>query len=174
MDYLVLLRGVNVAGHNKLAMADLREALTQAGHGNVRTYIQSGNLALTNKRQTDTQLAANINALLQNEFSVNSDVWVLKRETLHKVIAQNPFQAATAQPKTLHVYFPKTEPKEEALAKLEATATNNEKVQWVAPALYLHAPGGIGRSKIVSRMDSLVGTPTTGRNWQTIEKLAAL
>ena len=44
--YIILLRGVNVSGKNKLPMKDLKNALTTKGYVDVQTYIQSGNLVL--------------------------------------------------------------------------------------------------------------------------------
>ena len=45
-NYVVLLRGVNVGGKNKLVMSDLRQQVTDMGFVNVKTYINSGNLSL--------------------------------------------------------------------------------------------------------------------------------
>ena len=44
--HVVLLRGVNVGGHNKVPMADLRKLLSERGHQEVRSYVQSGNVVL--------------------------------------------------------------------------------------------------------------------------------
>ena len=45
--HIVLLRGINLGGRNRIGMAALREALTEAGFEDVRTYIQSGNAVLS-------------------------------------------------------------------------------------------------------------------------------
>lgn len=44
MKYVLLLRGINVGGRNKIVMADLRQAVADLGYDNVETYINSGNL----------------------------------------------------------------------------------------------------------------------------------
>ena len=44
MEYVALLRGINVGGNNKVVMSELREQIEAAGFGHVRTYINSGNL----------------------------------------------------------------------------------------------------------------------------------
>ena len=44
MRYVLLLRGINVGGRNKIVMADLRQAVADLGYDNVETYINSGNL----------------------------------------------------------------------------------------------------------------------------------
>ncbi len=53
-----MLRGINVGGKAKVAMADLRAALEGAGYDNVQTYIQSGNVALDTKRTAPATLAS--------------------------------------------------------------------------------------------------------------------
>ena len=47
--YVILLRAVNVAGHGKLPMADLKKMLTGMGFEKVETYIQSGNAVVDAK-----------------------------------------------------------------------------------------------------------------------------
>ncbi len=44
--FIVLLRGVMPSGKNKVPMVRLREVLKEAGFGNVRTYVQSGNVVV--------------------------------------------------------------------------------------------------------------------------------
>lgn len=44
MEYVALLRGINVGGNNKVVMSELRAQIAAAGFGHVRTYINSGNL----------------------------------------------------------------------------------------------------------------------------------
>jgi uncharacterized protein (DUF1697 family) len=55
--HVALLRGINLGGHNKVAMADLREVVTSLGHADVATYIQSGNVVFSTP-QTDTAALA--------------------------------------------------------------------------------------------------------------------
>ena len=44
MRYILLLRGINVGGKNKVSMNDLKASLEDLGYQNVVTYINSGNV----------------------------------------------------------------------------------------------------------------------------------
>lgn len=171
--YIVLLRGINVGGHHKLSMAELRGALESAGCEAVHTYIQSGNLSLVHS-DSESAVAHQIQQVLKVTFNIRTDVWVVNRRTWAEIIAANPFPEAAVEPKTLHVYLPLGRLSQAAIGKIEAAASQCERVVWEAPALYLHAPAGIGQSRLVRGMDAMAGTPVTGRNWKTMLKLLAL
>ena len=67
--YLALLRGINVGGRNKVAMADLRDLAAGLGHSDVATYIQSGNLLFTSGgllKVTDFGIARSISDSVSN------------------------------------------------------------------------------------------------------------
>lgn len=55
--YAALLRGINVGGHQKVAMADLRELLSGLGYSGVRTHLQSGNAIFTSRSGNPAKLA---------------------------------------------------------------------------------------------------------------------
>src|SRR5258708_742375 len=55
--HIALLRGINLAGHNKIAMADLRQVVASLGHADVATYIQSGNVVFSAGEADTTALA---------------------------------------------------------------------------------------------------------------------
>ncbi|MEV7398640.1 DUF1697 domain-containing protein [Aeromicrobium sp. NPDC092404] len=89
--YVVLFRGINVGGRNKVPMADLREHLG-ADFANVRTYIQSGNVVLESDRSAE-QVAAHIDKGLPAAFALDSDlvrVLVLDADAYREVVAQAP------------------------------------------------------------------------------------
>ncbi|KRO04758.1 hypothetical protein IV54_GL000783 [Levilactobacillus paucivorans] len=78
MDYLLLLRGINVGGHHRVPMAQLRDQLTATGFTNVRSYINSGNLFVTSMEPFVT-CAAKIQALLATEFDFPIDFRLISR-----------------------------------------------------------------------------------------------
>jgi uncharacterized protein (DUF1697 family) len=170
---IALLRGINVGGHHKLSMADLRDALESAGCQAVRTYIQSGNLSLAHTG-SQSDVAHRIKQVLKVTFNIRTDVWVVDRSTWVEIIATNPFPEAAVEPKTLHVYLPLGPLSQDAIDRIQGAASQGERIAWQPPALYLHAPAGIGRSRLVQSMDAMAGTPMTGRNWRTMLKLLAL
>jgi uncharacterized protein (DUF1697 family) len=101
--YLILLRGVNVGGKNKVPMADLRKCLEDLGFSNVSTFIASGNVILKSDKRPD-EIKAQIEAALIKSFKLDSElikVLVLSRKQLQAVIDTRP-QGFGDQPHTYH------------------------------------------------------------------------
>jgi len=90
--YLILLRGINVGGRNKVPMVGLRALLTDLGFANVRTYIQSGNAILQSDLEAET-IARRIEAAMPGRFTLDTSVirvHVLSRAGLEAVIDERP------------------------------------------------------------------------------------
>lgn len=91
-SYVVLLRGINVGGKNKVPMAELKACLEKLGFANVMTYIASGNVIVsTDKPPTEVQ--ALIEDILPKTFALDSElikVLVLSREQLKSIIDNKP------------------------------------------------------------------------------------
>lgn len=173
--HVALLRGVNVGGR-KLAMADLRDIIAALGHGDVSTYIQSGN-ALFSTSRTDTQeLAAQIEKAIADRLGMTVGVIVLSRGDLAAVIGANPYPDET-DPKRLHAVVLDKSPSHELIARIAALpASNHDSVHNVGQTLYLHTPDGYGRSDLAQRLLRLLSSPrsdivATARNWSTINTL---
>ena len=155
-----------------MAMSDLRCTVETLGYTNVRSYIQSGNLLLDHPTKKTTQIADDIQQALKNTFNTMSAVWVINADQLACIVANNPFPEAITLPKTLHVYLPYSPISDEAFTRAQARTENGEAIILSRHILYLHAPNGIGQSKLVKNLDALLNTQTTGRNWKTITQLA--
>lgn len=173
--YLVLLRGINVGGHNKLPMADLRASLAGAGFEDVSTYIQSGNVALTAPSCDGEQLNGIINA----DFGLDLSVVVRTAQQLESAIANNPFPEAEAEPKRLLVYFCSAELPKQALADFDHDRYLPDRVAaGTEPGggeLYVSYEVGLSKSKLDNTvLDRAVGASTTARNWNTVLKLREL
>lgn len=90
--YVILLRGINVGGKNKVPMADLKKCLEELGFSNVSTYIASGNVILDSDKNPD-EIKAEIEAVLPQRFQLDSElikVLVLTRDQLQAVIDNKP------------------------------------------------------------------------------------
>ena len=99
---------------------------------------------------------------------------LLKREDLLTAIESNPFPNAVSDPKTLHFFFlaePASNPDTEALGGIK---TSTEKYQLTDGVFYLHAPDGVGRSKLAANAEKHLGVVTTARNYRTVTKLLAM
>jgi uncharacterized protein (DUF1697 family) len=167
---IVLLRGINLVRANRLAMADLRAALEADGFGQVRTYVQSGNIVLSSG-SPPADLAAAVRQSLADRFGLNVAVVVRTAPELADAVAHNPFgDEATLNPKLLQVTFRDEEASPEVLAALEARAGGGEKVAAVGREIYSWHPDGIARSRLASKLTP-AGAAATARNWTTVTTL---
>lgn len=163
---VVLIRGINVGGANRLPMADLRAILQAQGAEAVRTYIQSGSAVVRGTPLKAEAIADDIAAAK----GFRPSVLVLDGADFETMAAGNPFPEAETRGKTLHVWFRDGAGDFDAVAA-EALRTPNERVQVAGASVYLHAPDGIGRSKLAQRIERLCGVPATARNWNTVAAL---
>lgn len=169
--YIALFRGINVGGNNKLPMKELVSVLEGLGMKEVRTYIQSGNVVFFCGETGRKKLGARISAAIKQSHGFEPWVLLLQADELAKAIRDNPFPQAEAEGNTLHFNFLKSAPPAPNLAGMEKIKNAGESFQLKGAVCYLHAPDGIGRSKLAASMERLLGVPMTGRNWNTVEKL---
>jgi uncharacterized protein (DUF1697 family) len=169
--YIALFRGINVGGNNILPMKELITLLENLGAEKVATYIQSGNVVLTHKENNLKILSEKITAAIKKNFGFETKVLLLKQKEIEHAISSNPFPEGEKEPKTLHAFFLTTTPKEPDLNKMDEIKTKSEQYRLIGNIYYLHAPEGIGRSKLVSQVEKLLGVPVTGRNWRTVIKI---
>jgi uncharacterized protein (DUF1697 family) len=178
--YVALLRGINVGGRNRVAMADLRRLTEALGHTEVATYIQSGNVVFTSPDTDCGALADALERVIAGSLDVRPAVVVLSRADLAQVIADNPFRDE-ANPRCLHAVFRRRDLAPEAIAAVEeeqqrarAKGSRDQAVP-VGRALFLHTPDGLGRSELAARLTrSSVQADGTARNWATVTRLAAM
>ena len=168
---IALLRGINVGGHNKLPMKDLKTVLAKLGLTDVQTYIQSGNVVFQNGRTDLPALAQEMSAAIGKSHGFAPQIMLLSLAELVTAVSRNPFPATDEQHKTLHFYFLESAPPNPDLASLEALKSATEQFTLIDSVFYLHAPDGIGRSKLAVKVERALGVPATARNWRTVNKL---
>ena len=86
---IVLLRGINIGAKRRVGMPALRELLADGGFGDVRTYVQSGNVVLAS-RKAPTRVGVECERLISAAFGFQVDVVVRTRDELAEVVARNP------------------------------------------------------------------------------------
>lgn len=184
--HVALLRGINVVGRNKVAMAGLREVVATLGHGEVVTYIQSGNVvfASSDPAAGDADLADALEAAVSARLGVRPTVVVLSRRDFGKVVRGNPF-TQVLDPKTLHAVFFRTPPSVDGIRAVHAAVErarsrgSPDDARVVGRALYLWTPEGFARSVLRAELErgGKLKTPMpegTARNWSTVGALAGL
>jgi uncharacterized protein (DUF1697 family) len=172
--YVALFRGINVGGSGSLPMKELVAALEAIGARKVRTYIQSGNAVFESAEKNSTRLSKQLSTEIMKRRGFEPHVVILTIEALAKAIAENPFPEAEIDPTSLHLGFLASSPKSPDLKKLSSLRKESERFHLSASVFYLHAPEGVGRSKLAASSEKLLGVPMTDRNWRTVCKLMAM
>ncbi|AMK78762.1 MULTISPECIES: DUF1697 domain-containing protein [Methylomonas] len=169
--YIALFRGINVGGKHILPMPALVAIFESLGLGDVKTYIQSGNAVFRCQAENVGSLSARIVAEINKRHGFEPQLLLLELAELEKVVLANPFPDAEAQPNTLHLNFLLFAPVNPNLPALDAIKKDSERFSLIDQVFYLHAPEGIGRSKLAAQAEKRLGVAMTSRNWRTVCKL---
>ncbi|MCP5022555.1 MAG: DUF1697 domain-containing protein [bacterium] len=172
VTYIAWLRGINVGGKNRLPMKGLVATLEGIGLQNVRTYIQSGNVAFEARKRSCVGLGEEVAAAVAEQHGLDVPVLVLTRGELEAALEANPYP--DGEGKAVHFSFLSTRPRQADLAALAAVATASESFELLGMVFYLHAPDGVGRSKLAANVERCLGVPATARNLNTVLRMVEL
>lgn len=169
--YVALLRGINVGGRNKVPMADLKTLVTDLGHTDVSTYVQSGNVILSSTAGA-AAVSTGIEQGIRRELGLDVDVVVRTRPQLAKIAAGNPFDGSDTY---VHVVFLAARPSAGSVRVLDPDGSPPDQFVVAGKEIFVHYPNGSGRSKLsASYFESKLGVRGTARNFNTVNKLLAL
>jgi uncharacterized protein (DUF1697 family) len=176
MLHIALLRAVNLGAHNKVGMPDLRALVSGLGFGGVQSLLHTGNLVFDGGRASPGALERKLEAALERELGISTDVFVRTAREWEAMIAANPFaREAADNPSGLAVLCLKSAPRPDQLAALRESIVGRERVDTVGPHAFIVYPDGLGASRLtLDRIEKMLGTRGTARNWNTAVKLAAL
>jgi uncharacterized protein (DUF1697 family) len=175
--YAALLRGINVGGSKKVPMAELRALLGELGHGEVGTYLQSGNAVFSADHGDEDSLADELAEAIERRFGFTVGVLVREHTYLRAVREACPFPAAELEARQLHVTYFSGPVDAERFASLDPAVFRPEEFRLGERVLYLYAPDGLGRSRLaveLAKPRRLKGLTATTRNWNTVVKLEEL
>ena len=170
--YIALFRGINVVGKNLLPTKGLAGIFEALGYGEVRTYIQSGNVVFRSTPFQKDTAAGEIRACIEARYGFAPRVLLLEPPELRDAVARNPFPAGDG--KALHLFFLEYPAPQPGLAALLDRQTGSEAFALIGNVFYLYTPDGFGRSKLAASVERHLGVPATARNWNTVRKLLAL
>jgi uncharacterized protein (DUF1697 family) len=171
ISYIALLKGVNVGGNRTVSMADLKAALTKLDYANVRTLLVSGNVVFDAEPTETATLEEKLEKDLASSLGVTTDIMVRDPSEWAAILAANPFpDEAVGEPSRLLVMVMKTRPDHPKATAYLAAYDGPEKVEFVGREIFIFYPGGQGASKLnITKFG--IGT---ARNWNTMQKLAAI
>jgi uncharacterized protein (DUF1697 family) len=152
-------------------MKDLASILESLGTINVKTYIQSGNVVFQSASKDISSFTKRLGIKIREQRGFEPHVLVIGLSEVETAITNNPFPEAESEPSSLHLGFLACAPKNPDLKKLESLKKESERFCLIDNIFYLHAPEGVGRSKLAASSEKLLGVPMTDRNWNTVCKL---
>ncbi len=164
--WAALLRGVNVGGHRRVPMADLRAGLIAAGLQDVSTYLQSGNAVFESDLTGPGEVAALVRTVVAQCSGVDCDVVVRTAAELAAIIGRNPWPDRTASPSLLHVLL-LSAPGEVGVRRVG----EREQVHLADREVWVFYGDGAGRTRLQVEVPGVV---VTARNWSTVTALASL
>ena len=170
---IVLLRGVNLASRNRVAMPELRSALHEAGFPDVATYLQSGN-AVVSSAESPESVARRVREVIATRFGLDIAVVVRSREEMAAVIRLNPLGAVAADPRRYLVTFLSRALTKTTLAQLSGLVSE-ERFATAGLEIYSWHPDGVTATPLWNRLASRsLGVEATSRNWTTVTRLLAM
>jgi len=167
--FIILLRGINVSGKNKLQMADLRELLNDLNFQNIQTYIQSGNIILDTEKSKN-KVCEHIKKGIADKFGYNIHVLARTLFEWERAIAKYPFPIEN--PKIVAFVFLDKKTSE---TKIEAIGVNDDKYKIDNDVVYIYCPAGFARTKLSNNLfERKLKVAATTRNYKTTMKLLQL
>jgi len=171
--YMIFLRGVMPTGKNKVPMAQLRNVLTQAGFGNVRTYIQSGN-AFVDSDLSAEETESRIHILIKEQIGADLVVVARAGEEVQAILNNNPFHEGYDLSRVFFALFAQR-PAPEKVEALLAQDFGEEQLVIVGGAAYMYIPGTYSRGKLSNNyLEKKLSISATMRNFNTLSKMAAI
>lgn len=171
--YIALLRGINVGGHKKIPMADLRELLAKAGLKNVQTYIQSGNVIFQSVEDDNCKLEEKIYNTIKTHFGFEVPILIKTSDALQQIFDVCPF----VEEKKVNSYFTLlfAIPEKDVIEEVSKISYPNEEFIITKNCIYFHSSVGYGNVKFNNNyFERKLKTTATARNYKTMVKLLSL
>ena len=177
MRYISILRGINVSGHKKIKMVDLKSLYELLGFQNVATYIQSGNVIFDAAINNKADLKAKIEEAIDRRYKFHVPLEIRTYREIGDIIENCPFGSVDLVEdgtKVLVTFLSSTPPKVR-VSDIQKHVVAPEKLVVKGKEVYLYCPNGYGKSKLSNTfLEHKLGVEATTRNWKSIHKLYEL
>lgn len=171
--YISLLRGINVSGHKKILMADLRELYVSMGFKDVQTYIQSGNVIFKDESLNPHEIIRRIENKILEVYGYKVTVIIRTPTEMKGVIDNNPFKFTETEFKRLSVTFLSDAVHADKIKDLQKYKAPEDQYHLNGIEFYFYCPGGFGETKLTNNMiERVFGVKATSRNWNSVLTLA--
>ncbi|WP_281846892.1 DUF1697 domain-containing protein [Olleya namhaensis] len=171
--YIAFLRGINVGGHNKLPMQDLRALMDLLGFLEVKTYIQTGNIVFKSDETDIAIITSKIEAGIENSFGFKIPVLIKTPKQVALILENYPFSETEKQTSYFALLYTKAGRNQKQL--ITTFSFLNEKFKLINDCVYLYSSTGYGRAKANNNfLEKKLEITVTTRNFKTLTKLLVL
>lgn len=176
VTYIAFLRGINVAGKNKVPMAELRELCESIELKDVQTYIQSGNIIFKSVVDSTSELEGLLAEAILNKFDIEVPVLIRTTYQVSAMVNDNPFASDDDSiKKQLYFVLINSSPSIETLIKFKTEAFANEEFSIADGCIYLKCNARYGKAKLNNNLiERKLNVMATTRNYRTMNKLLEL
>lgn len=173
-QYIAFLRGINVGGHRKLKMEDLRSMMDSMGFENIATYIQSGNIVFDAEKTDTDSLSSSVKKQIEVQFEYDVPVIVRSYDDLKEVWENIPFEKKEGWKR--YITFLSDEPDEQQKQELEGLSSNIETFVVRNKVVYAHVDKQTSEKPRFSSnfVQQQLKIPATNRNLRTVNKMLEL
>lgn len=173
--YILLLRGINVTGHQTIRMEELRAHITGCGATKVRTYIQSGNVVCEHPAKTSRQLRGIVEEHVAGKLGYRVATLVVNAQELVAIAGQNPFDKKLPEfGSRMYVCFFEKVPTPAAIESIQPYVNDGEQLIVPGAAGFAYYANGLGRAKLSHTVIERKLGLTTMRNWNTVTALVEM
>ncbi|GAA5222477.1 DUF1697 domain-containing protein [Membranihabitans marinus] len=175
--YLAILRGINVGGHRKILMADLKDLFSDLGYTDIQTYIQSGNVIFgVSQDKSESQLAGEIAEGITKKYGYDVPVIVRSATSFIKDADANPFiKDPNYDIGRLHWTILNEIPNEEYIDQMDTWPLNQDEIHIVGNNVFLQCEGKYSQTKLTNQwIEKKLKVSATTRNWKTVVKLISM
>lgn len=176
ITYIAFLRGINVGGHKKIKMTDLRKMFQKTHFEDVQTYIQSGNIVFTSVDSDVQFLQEKIRKAMVKTFDFDVPVLVKTRIDLIKILNKSPYtESEDIEANKVYYVLLKNEPEQANFENINQKDYPNELFSITKNCVYLNCTNGAGKAKLNNNIiEQKLKVSATTRNHRTIMKLLEL
>lgn len=172
MKYVALLRGINVGGHNKIKMDELRAMFSTLGFEDVKSYINSGNIIFEIRKTGNDKLVTKIEKAIAKTFSLQIKVVIRESAEVANLVKQNPFHDKMTDEKNLYVAFLSNHLSAENQELLLSNNNEFEEFAIIDQDVFCLSNKGFQDGLLGKKyIDNKLKTSATVRNWRTVNKL---
>jgi len=176
MTYVAFVRAINVAGHGRISMAELRDVFTSRGCLSVRTSLQSGNVVFTAPAREAPKLFRDVRIRLTEALGEGAEIMFRKMDDIHRLVQQDPFAHVHDTSAKRYVAFlsrkPRRVPPRPILSTKEGLEVIGIEDREIFIVSHRKVNGSFGFPN--NFIEQQLGVPATSRNWSTVRRVCAL